>query len=167
MKKIFLLVALLLVIFLYSSCDEKPVIYTGNLENYNNAQLALYSNDVFELLNNEQRVMYGMYTKEETTVYLTVPAKAAAKEKSFTVIINEEAKTFSVPVTNPVADFGEFLSDTILNSIEKFKKESEPTLNNIVDGVKNATTSAVNAVSDLLTEGLNHIDKALNEDNKQ
>ena len=111
--------------------------------------------------------MYGMYSKENTSVYLTVPATAATKEKSYTVIVDEEAKTFAEPKKDPAADFGEFLSETILNTIENFKKENEPTLNNIVDSVKNATTSAANAVSNLLSEGINQIDKALSEDNKQ
>lgn len=161
------LIGFITLLFIFIGCDEKPLVYTGKLESYTNAKLALYSNELFELLNNEERVMYGMYSKEETSVYLTVPASAGTKEKSYTVIIDEEAKTFAEPKTNPAEDFGEFLSDTILNTIENFKKENEPTLNSIVDSVKNATTSAVNAVSNLLSEGLNQIDKALSEDNKQ
>jgi hypothetical protein len=165
-KTFFILICILLCSFL-TGCDEKPVVYTGNLETYTDSQLELYSNDCFVLMNNNQRVMYGMYSKENASVYLTVPATANTKEKSYTVIVDEEAKTFAEPKKDPAADFGEFLSDTILNSIENFKKENEPTLNSIVDSVKNATTSAVNAVSNLLSEGINKIDKALNEEQQK
>ena len=95
MKKTLIGFIALLFIFLFIGCDEKPLVYTGKLESYTNAKLALYSNELFELLNNEERVMYGMYSKEETSVKLTFPASAGAKEKSYTDILDVEAKTFA------------------------------------------------------------------------